>query len=682
MPGQTLTLDIAGQTDIGLKRKRNEDFLAFRVPEPDSPEYRLGALFVVADGMGGMGGGDVASRTAVAEIMTRYYADPAQEPLVALRQAIEHASTAVRAQAEQVHLPRIGSTAAGLALLPTGEAVLFNVGDSRVYRVHRNAIELLSRDQSVLQHQLDAGLISPEEARHARNVNVTAFIGQPAPIQPFFNRVSAETGDVFLLCTDGLWDLVEPHEMLHIIRTLPAEAAARRLIELARKRGGPDNITAIIVRLGAAPRRKRRAWLAVSAGIAVAVVGAAVAFALRNGGATGSNITNTPTLPSAAMVATRTPATVTVTPSVTPGRTLATATPAGALIVLPSATPTITPTPTDTSTPLPTDTPSPTHTPTATRTPTATATASPSATATATPSPTRTATVTPSPSATPTPITLTATPSRTPSPTPTPPTPTATLDLSKISPTPTASPTATATPSPGDALLRLAAADLPDDALEGVILTEETTPYFLIGQGASTPTPQPVTPLPMGTRVKVIGQDDVPLPGRSDVILRQVHVFGGPDGSVEFDAWLAKDVLERAVPVTPYVYVISDKPVNVRGGASTRHPIVASLSPGDSARLLGMNQGRTWYKVRLQNGRDGWVSASLVLPLGRLQDLDALPVLVSPPPPAPTVTVTPPAPPPELLTPSPAGVEGQPAEAGQPPPAPPPDTPPSGQNNG
>lgn len=685
MPGQALTLDIAAQTDIGLKRKRNEDFLAFRAPEPDTPAYRLGALFVVADGMGGMGGGDVASRTAVAEIMTRYYADPAQEPLVALRGAIEAANAAVRSQAERVHLPRIGSTAAGLALLPDGDAVLFNVGDSRVYRIRQNTIELLSRDQSVLQHQLDAGLITPEEARHARNVNVTAFIGQPAPIQPFFNRVQTRAGDVFLLCTDGLWDLVEPQEILHLVRTLPADAAARKLIELARKRGGPDNITVIIVRLGAAPRRKRRAWLGGAALVVVTAVVAGALFVMRGSGAGGGDITNTPTRHAVAVRPTR-PVTVSVTPvpSATPGQTLTTPTVAGALIVLPSDTPTITPTPTDTHTPLPTDTATPTRTPSATPTPTATFTDTPTLTATVTATPTKTPSSTATPTVTPTPITLTPTPSRTPTPTPTPPTPTATLDLRKISPTPTASPSPTATPSPGDAILLLAAADLPDDMLEGVILTDDTTPYFLIGWGASTPTPQPGDPLPAGTRVKMIGQDDVPLPDRPDVLLRLVHVYGGPDGSVEFDAWLARDVLERAMPVVPYAYVNSDRPVNVRTGDSLRHALVASLTPGESARLLGINQGRTWYKVRLQNGREGWVSASLVLPLGRQQDLDALPVLSAPPPPpAPTATVTPALLPAE--TPSlPAGDDqGQPAGADQPPPpAPPPNTPSSGQNNG
>ena len=188
----------------------------------------------------------------------------------------------------------------------------------------------------------------------------------------------------------------------------------------------------------------------------------------------------------------------------------------------------------------------------------------------------------------------------------------------------------------------------------------------------------------MGTRVKVIGQDDVPLPGHPEVLLRQVHVFGGPDGSVEFDAWLAKDALERAVPVAPHVYVASAKPVNVRAGDSTRHPAVASLASGESARLLGTNQGRTWYKVRLNNGVEGWVSRELVIPLGRQQDLDMLPVLPSPPPPPPTTTATPPVAPPETpVSPLPADEGGQPVDSGpSPPPAPPPDTPPSGQNSG
>jgi len=88
MADRGMTLDVAGRTDIGLKRQRNEDHLGMRLPEPGSPQHAQGALFVVADGMGGMGGGDVASQTAVAEIFQRYYAAPTLDALSALRQAI------------------------------------------------------------------------------------------------------------------------------------------------------------------------------------------------------------------------------------------------------------------------------------------------------------------------------------------------------------------------------------------------------------------------------------------------------------------------------------------------------------------------------------------------------------------------------------------------------------------
>ncbi|MCZ7540346.1 MAG: protein phosphatase 2C domain-containing protein [Anaerolineae bacterium] len=642
-----MKLDVAGRTDIGLKRKRNEDHLGFRIPEPGSPQHAQGSLFVVADGMGGMGGGDVASQTAVAEIFQRYYTDPGLDALGALRQAIEYANTAVRAQAERVKLPRIGSTAAGLALLPDGEGVLFNVGDSRVYRVQRGFIELLSRDQSVLQHQIDAGLISEEEARGARNVNVTAFIGQPTPIQPVFNRVQAEPDDVFLLCSDGLWDLVQPQEMLSVVRRMSADAAARRLIELARQRGGPDNITVIIVRLGPPPKQRRRALLGVAV-LAVLAIVAAAAVVLLGGRGAGDEATPTPAARTAAVMgggptltATRAP---TDTVKSTEPPTVATA--AGGLVVLPSDTPTVTPTPTDTSTPAPTSTPLPTRTPTATPTPSATAT--PTETPSATPSTTPTATFTASrtPTATDTPVTPTATRTPRPSPTGTPVTPTATLDLVKISPTPsqtptpsdtptpTPSPTPTPTPSHGDAVLRIAAEEALDPAQAGVYLSEKATFYTVLGLGTeSVEVRAGDAPLPAGTRVLVLGEDEVLLPGEPDVILRKVQVFfefGELGDSVEPEGWLRQDVLERAIPVVPHVYVgEGGAHLYVEAGGYRRYE--AKLTWGERARLLAQNQAGTWYKIALADGRTGWVQASLVEALGRPEELDSLPIAPLPP---------------------------------------------------
>lgn len=685
MADHGMKLDVAGRTDIGLKRKRNEDHLGFRIPEPGSPQHAQGALFVVADGMGGMGGGDVASQTAVAEIFQRYYADPGLDALSALRQAIEYANTAVRAQAEQVKLPRIGSTAAGLALLPDGEAVLFNVGDSRVYRVQRGFIELLSRDQSVLQHQIDAGLISAEEARGARNVNVTAFIGQPTPIQPVFNRVQAEPDDVFLLCSDGLWDLVEPQEMLSTVRRLPADAAARRLIELARQRGGPDNITVIIVRLGPPPKQRRRALLGVAMLAVVAMVAAGAALVLLGGRGADDKATPTPAARTAAALsggatlsATRTP---TNTAESTKLPTVATA--AGGLVVLPSDTPTVTLTPTDTSTPAPTSTPLPTRTPSATHTPSATATPTETPSATPSATPTATFTATRTPTATITPVTPTATRTPQPSPTGTPVTPTVTLDLSKISPTPsqtptpsdtptpTPSPTPTPTPSQGDAVLHIAAEEALDLAQAGVYLSEEATYYIVLGLGTENPEVRAEDALlPAGTRVLVLSADEVPLPDDPEVILRQVQVFfefGELGESVEPEGWLRQDVLERAIPVVPHVFVGErGAHLYIEVGGYRRYG--AALAWGERARLLAKNRAGTWYRIALSDGRTGWVQAELVEALGRPEDLAGLPVQTLPPlpPPPPTFTpyVAPTEPPP-------------PADGGQPPPAPEPTQPPA-----
>ena len=265
---EELTLDVAGLTDVGLKRKRNEDHYAYKLPPLDSAQFKqYGAFFVVADGMGGMGGGDAASHTAVDEMLTRYYTPeiPDITPLAALKAALEAANVAVREKAKAMNMPRIGTTGAGLILQPDGEALLWNVGDSRAYRIRKNYIELLTRDQSVLQGQIEGGLISEEDARQARNVNVTAFIGQPTPIQPVYHRTQTHHDDVFVICSDGLWDLVEPHELLSIVQATPAKQATRTLIDLARERGGPDNITVIIVRIGPPPKTGRPAWLGFGA---------------------------------------------------------------------------------------------------------------------------------------------------------------------------------------------------------------------------------------------------------------------------------------------------------------------------------------------------------------------------------------------------------------------------------
>jgi serine/threonine-protein phosphatase Stp1 len=685
------TLDVASLSDIGLKRQRNEDYCEFRIPPPDSPEYGRGALFIVADGMGGMGGGDVASKTAVQEIMQQYYTVTSTDPLSALKATLEAANVAVRAQAARVNLPRIGATAAGLVLLPDGEALWLNVGDSRVYRIRQNFIELLSRDQSVLQHQLDAGYISEEEARVARNVNVTAFIGQPTPIEPVYRRAAAQPGDVFILCSDGLWDLVQPNEMLNIVQHASSQVAVRKLVALARKRGAPDNVTVIIVRLGTAPRQRRR-WFGLAGLVALATVGAAAAAVVLFGGIGAHQKTVTPQA-TLALDATGTPVATasatgmeTGTPtsrpsSRTPTRTAAALAAPGVIEVftptasatgimtgtatgMEAGTPTSRPssrTPTRTAvamaapgvievfTPTPSVTPRvPTSTPTRvlSSTPTATPTERPTATFTATL--TRTSTWTPTalpPTALP-PSTATAThtptatrpPTRTALPTPTLP-PTITpipTDTETREPTVTLNPhvvTWTPTPVPS-ATPTLTAGEqtLVFAAEDGVVLADQAQLYTLSGQPLAVAS---ALTLDAGTQVRLSSGVQQPHPDTPDLILREVEVISGPNqGST---GWLAQSDLEAATPVTPHVTAQDPRGVNVRRGDSTVYPIVGKLTAGESARIVGLSsQGTGWFKVVLPNGVSGWVAPEVVLVTGSTSKLPK----VSPPP-SPTPTETP-----------------------------------------
>jgi protein phosphatase len=270
MTGQFLKiLDVATLTDVGLKRQRNEDSNRLLIP-PDSSNA-MGALFMVADGMGGLGGGDVASQTAIESIFQRYFAPNNTEDNLEkrLHDALETANASVRDQAPKLRLMRIGSTAAGMILTGMGDVLVFNVGDCRVYRIREDKIERLSHDQSVLESRIDHGM-SPEEAARTTNTSmVTAFLGQPFPIKPEFRGDQAQDSDVYLICSDGLWGLTKPDEMLSLVKNTPAQTAAKKLIELALKRGGSDNITVMVVRVGKAPGGSK---LLLPAAIAAAVI--------------------------------------------------------------------------------------------------------------------------------------------------------------------------------------------------------------------------------------------------------------------------------------------------------------------------------------------------------------------------------------------------------------------------
>ncbi len=636
MAEQLGTLDVAVQTDIGRKRKRNEDYYELHIPEQGTPQHAYGALFVVADGMGGMGGGDAASQTAVRVLFEHYYAErsPNISALAALKAALEAANVAVRQKAREMNLPRIGSTAAGVLLLPTGEALIFNVGDARVYRVRQSFIEQLSHDQSVLQHQIDAGVISAEQARQARNVNVTAFLGQSAPLEAVHRKVQVQPGDVFVLCSDGLWDLVTPHEMLRIVDQYPAEQATRRLIELALKRGAPDNVTVLVLRIGAKPpsRSVRKVFAALP--ILLVALAAVVWFAFAR------NEENSPTAVVTSTQTTTNVAELTNTPSPSLA-TLATGTSQlpptqGALLSIFTDTPsptsniTATATPTVTATPSRTPSATPSYTPTATASDTPTFSPTPSATIPPSATPSRTPTSRPSATATPTvPPSATPTPSATFTPRP----PTATLNPNVISPTPTAPPSATPTLSPSELMLQLAGD-------EGVRLSQGA--QLLLFHDQALQTPPAVLQLRAGTLVQLTTSAPVPNPQNPAMLLHEVMVVEGAwQGQI---GWLPQAVLENAQPLTPWVICDVEAGCRVRAGDGTYYAVVDALDMGEIARVRGVSSiGSGWLAITTNNGVKGWIAPFVVKTLGDVRDVPSVA-----PPPSPTPSDTPPPPPPTV----------------------------------
>lgn len=244
-----------GLSDVGRKRERNED--AFLVDD------EIG-LYVVADGMGGHAGGDIASSLAVetlARELRAAAADPdgpfstrvplPESPLPdVLRSAVEASCAAIFYKAqEEPELAGMGTTVTALLLRGT-DAFFAHVGDSRAYLIRGDLVQQISEDHSFVNEQIKAGMLTEEEARISRFRNIiTRSVGFEEEVLVDLMGLVAEPGDLFLLCSDGLANLVEDEEIGNIARALPLEEVPRALIALANERGGDDNVTVVAAQL-------------------------------------------------------------------------------------------------------------------------------------------------------------------------------------------------------------------------------------------------------------------------------------------------------------------------------------------------------------------------------------------------------------------------------------------------
>lgn len=234
----------AAATDRGRKRPSNEDAFGFSVEN---------GVYVVCDGMGGAAAGEIASSLAVDEVLHLLTGNTHEVP-IALPEAVEQAINAandaifVRAQRNQ-KLSGMGTTLVALAVREKNVWVL-NVGDSRCYRLRNGCLEQLTLDHSLVEEQVRMGRMSRAEALRSPFKNViTRALGTQNRVTPDIFGLEAEPGDLFLLCTDGLTrELSDADIASLLVQGQALDAQCTCLVEAAKKAGGHDNITCILVR--------------------------------------------------------------------------------------------------------------------------------------------------------------------------------------------------------------------------------------------------------------------------------------------------------------------------------------------------------------------------------------------------------------------------------------------------
>jgi serine/threonine protein phosphatase PrpC len=238
-------------SDVGCQREINEDNGRYITPSDPELLANKGMLFVVADGMGGHSGGEIASRLAV-DVITRTYYQETTDVQASLKKAILKANSAIFDEAYKNRtLYGMGTTCTAF-VLKEGFAFAAHVGDSRLYLLRDNEIYLMTEDHSAVMQMVRRGLLNLEQARHHPDKNVILrALGSHATVDitTWNHPLPARVGDQFLLCSDGLYDLVEDKEIQNILIENQPHTACGKLIALAKERGGHDNITVGVIAL-------------------------------------------------------------------------------------------------------------------------------------------------------------------------------------------------------------------------------------------------------------------------------------------------------------------------------------------------------------------------------------------------------------------------------------------------
>lgn len=244
-------ISIARLSDIGQMRDRNEDAVASDLTT---------GLIMVADGMGGYKAGEIASEMAIlivttelAELMQGQQLLKQKVSMLSVTRMLKHAVALAnmliyKTSQEYAACSGMGTTFV-LGVFTDNKIIVGHIGDSRMYRLRENMLEQLTEDHSLLQEQINAGLMTKEQAKASNDGHlVTRALGTDAEVQLDINEHEAKVGDMYLLCSDGLTDLVEDEEIRNTMINANGNISlvAKNLVRLANKYGGADNISVVI----------------------------------------------------------------------------------------------------------------------------------------------------------------------------------------------------------------------------------------------------------------------------------------------------------------------------------------------------------------------------------------------------------------------------------------------------
>lgn len=249
-PGSSLTLEVGWATHAGRVRPKNEDYLLVEMPEEPAMAARRGSLFLVADGVGGAGGGAVASAEAAHTVLQEYYLEQRGEPGRALRRAIQRASLHVYSlRVGHPDLAGMQTTLTALVLCH-GRYWVGHVGDSKLFLLREGTARQLTRDHTVVEEMRRVGLVDvARAARHRYRHLLTRTVGGDLLVPVDLASGRASPGDCFVLATDGVFEHLSVDDLLAAFTASgPAEASAA-CVEEANRRGGFDNLTVLGIRV-------------------------------------------------------------------------------------------------------------------------------------------------------------------------------------------------------------------------------------------------------------------------------------------------------------------------------------------------------------------------------------------------------------------------------------------------